>query len=64
MKGGIVTAVAEATTLDEFANMVLRRVDRPVIAKTGIAGKFDFHLEYEGQSMKTVMEELAQYLRG
>lgn len=45
MKEGIVTIEAGAT-LDEFATAFLGSLDRPVINKTGLRGKFDIHLEY------------------
>jgi uncharacterized protein (TIGR03435 family) len=43
---GILTIDAQANTLDDFAKFVLGFMDRPVINKTGIKGRFDFHLEY------------------
>jgi len=46
MEGGMLTVDAQATTLDDFARFVLGVMDRPVINKTGIQGRFDFHLEY------------------
>ena len=36
----------EGISLDEFCKALLRGSGRPVINKTGITGKFDFHLEY------------------
>jgi uncharacterized protein (TIGR03435 family) len=33
-------------TLTQFAQRLLGRVDRAVVDKTGIAGRFDFHLEF------------------
>jgi len=33
-------------SLDQFANVLITVVDRPVVDKTGIAGKFNFHLEF------------------
>jgi len=33
-------------SLDEVSVTLGRILDRPVINKTGITGKFDFHLEY------------------
>ena len=34
-------------SLDEFAKtLTMYGLDRPVVNKTGIAGTFDFHLEY------------------
>ncbi len=45
-KNGILVVDAEATSLNEFCQLFLRRLDRPVIDKTGIAGKFDVHLEF------------------
>jgi uncharacterized protein (TIGR03435 family) len=35
-----------AMDLDAFARILDRILDRPVVNKTGIAGKFDFHLEF------------------
>jgi uncharacterized protein (TIGR03435 family) len=38
---------AAAMDLDEFTKEVLGRLfDRPVVNRTGISGKFDFHLEF------------------
>jgi uncharacterized protein (TIGR03435 family) len=46
-KGGIQAIDAPATTLDDFARMHLAILaGRPVINKTGIPGRFDFHLEF------------------
>jgi uncharacterized protein (TIGR03435 family) len=36
----------QAMTLDDFARSTLGVMDRPVINKTGIQGRFNFHLEY------------------
>jgi len=39
---------AQGMSLDEFARVFLdtHTVGRPVVNKTGIAGRFDFHMEY------------------
>lgn len=37
---------AEGSTLTEFAKSLNLVVDRPVIDKTGITGRFDIHLEF------------------
>ncbi len=37
---------AEATTLDHFVELLSHLVDRPVVNKTGIPGKFDIYLEF------------------
>ena len=37
-------------SLDEFSATVLAILDRPVIDKTGITGKFDFHLVFAPNS--------------
>jgi uncharacterized protein (TIGR03435 family) len=37
---------AQATTLDEFSKLLVHLIDRPVIDKTGITGRFDIHLEF------------------
>ena len=46
MNNGVLTLDIPATTLDEFARFALGVMDRPVINKTGITGRFNFHLEY------------------
>jgi uncharacterized protein (TIGR03435 family) len=45
-KGNIPSAAAGGATMSDFANLLSLAVDRPVIDATGIAGRFDFHLEY------------------
>jgi uncharacterized protein (TIGR03435 family) len=42
--GGAVEA--EGSTLSEFSKLLNLFLDRPVIDKTGIAGRFDIHLEF------------------
>jgi uncharacterized protein (TIGR03435 family) len=37
---------AQGASLDEFSKLLGLAFDRPVIDKTGIAGKFDFNLEF------------------
>ena len=39
-------AVAQGSTLAEFSQLLTLVLDRPVIDKTGITGKFDIHLEF------------------
>jgi uncharacterized protein (TIGR03435 family) len=46
MDNGVLMLDIPATTLDEFARFALGVMDRPVINKTGITGRFNFHLEY------------------
>jgi uncharacterized protein (TIGR03435 family) len=62
---------AQGMTLDDFAKIFLdtHTLNRPVVNKTGIAGRFDFHLEYapergapaddvsEGPSIFTALQE-------
>ena len=52
-KGANVVAIdGQGMTLDEFSGLVLTasafgfKFDRPIINKTGIAGRFDLHLEF------------------
>jgi uncharacterized protein (TIGR03435 family) len=45
-KGALVVANIPGISLDEFANRLGGRLDRPVIDKTGVKGLFDFHLEF------------------
>ncbi len=40
------TADMHGMSLDEFAKTLGRATDRPIVDKTGIAGMFDFHLEF------------------
>ena len=37
---------SEGTSLSEFSQLLDLVLDRPIIDKTGIAGKFDIHLEF------------------
>jgi uncharacterized protein (TIGR03435 family) len=46
MNGPNVTVDAEGTQVAEFCKFFLRGLDRPVIDKTGLSGKFNFHLVY------------------
>jgi bla regulator protein blaR1 len=45
-KGGSRRLDAEGMTLDEFSRFISFGLDRPVLDKTGIAGRFLFHLEF------------------
>jgi uncharacterized protein (TIGR03435 family) len=53
---GTLTIDAQANTLDDFARFVLGVMDRPVINKTGIKGRFDFHLEYKPDDASSPIE--------
>lgn len=33
-------------TMPQFINRALRKLDRPVIDRTGLEGRFDLHLEF------------------
>jgi uncharacterized protein (TIGR03435 family) len=46
LKGRILTVDTHATTIDYFSKTVLQWLERPVIDKTGVTGRFDFHFEY------------------
>ena len=37
---------SRGASLDEFSKLLHSALDRPVIDRTGIAGRFDFHLEF------------------
>jgi uncharacterized protein (TIGR03435 family) len=39
-------AIAQGTTLDDFSKLLRPVLDRPVINKTGITGKFDIHIDF------------------
>lgn len=47
---------AQGATLDEFAKMFRGVLDRPVMDKTGLAGRFDFRVEFarEGTALATI----------
>ena len=47
MKGPNAVYEARGMNLDDFFKIFVRGLDRPVIDKTGITGRFDFHLEFE-----------------
>jgi uncharacterized protein (TIGR03435 family) len=53
-KGPNMSLEAQAATLDDITILIGRLVDRPVVNKTAIAGKFDVRLEFaiEGTTMK------------
>lgn len=46
INNGNVVADARGITMAEFAARGLTRVDRPVVDKTGLSGRYDIHLEY------------------
>lgn len=48
---------APAATIDDLVNFYLGNLDRPVVNRTGISGRFDIHLEF------TSDEPTAQRLR-
>ncbi|HEY6347107.1 MAG TPA: M56 family metallopeptidase [Bryobacteraceae bacterium] len=45
-------AEAQGATLDEFSKILRPVLDRPVINRTGITGKFDIHIEYSTEGAK------------
>ncbi len=45
-KNGNIIAEGRGMTMAEFAARLLTRVDRPVVDKTGLTGRYDIHLEY------------------
>jgi uncharacterized protein (TIGR03435 family) len=42
----------QGATLDEFSKLLLAVLDRPVINKTGITGRFDIHVEFSREGTK------------
>lgn len=57
-KGPNARVEVRGMNLDEFCRMVLgNQVDRPVIDKTGVGGRFVFHLEFAPE--ETAQNELA-----
>jgi len=45
-KGANIAIDSEGTTLEEFSRLFLSTLDRPVVDRTGVSGKFDIHLEF------------------
>lgn len=45
-KGATIVFDGHGMTMTEFINRSLRALDRPVIDRTGLKGRFDFHLEF------------------
>jgi uncharacterized protein (TIGR03435 family) len=57
---GIKPAVdADGATLDEFAKMLNRIVDRPVIDETGVSGRFDIHVTFKRDEVLTKLAPFA-----
>ncbi len=58
----VVTASAEVQggTLDEFSNLLQVLLDRPVINKTGITGRFDIRVEFSREGTKLAAMPLIQ----
>jgi len=46
MKGPNVVWNADGMSVEELCRFVLRGMDRPVVDKTGLTGRFDVRLEY------------------
>ena len=46
MHGPNIAFDSRGMSVDDLCKFVLRSMDRPVIDKTGLAGRFNFHLEY------------------
>jgi len=54
--GSAASVQDQGATLDDFSKQLLGVLDRPVINKTGITGRFDIHVEFsrEGTRMATI----------
>ena len=50
---------AKGATLDEFSKTLRILVDRPVIDKTGITGRFDIHVEFSGEGTEPASDPAA-----
>ena len=57
-KGTIVSWEVHGATLDDFSSALGPDMDRIVINKTGIAGKFDFHMEFTPDAATAGLNEL------
>jgi uncharacterized protein (TIGR03435 family) len=68
-KGATIVFDGHGMTIAEFMNRALRTLDRPVIDRSGLKGRFDFHLEFvtpqvsaagdAGPSIFTALQEQA-----
>jgi hypothetical protein len=58
----VVTSSAELQggTLDEFSGQLETLLERPVINKTGITGRFDIHIEFSREGTKLAAFPLIQ----
>lgn len=48
----------EAISLEQFCQLLAGPLGRPVVDKTGIAGKFDFHLKFAGDDTPAALRRL------
>lgn len=60
--GPVPTVEAKGVTLSDFAKVLSWAVERPVIDATGIAGRFDFHLEFAPDENTPKMLDLRRTL--
>ncbi len=59
--GGSVASVKDrGVTLDDFSKQLLAVLDRPVINKTGLTGRFDIHVEFSREGTKMAAMPLMQ----
>jgi len=56
------TVEAKGATLNDFAKLLSWAVARPVIDATGIAGRFDFHIEFAVDENTPTMLDLRRRL--
>jgi uncharacterized protein (TIGR03435 family) len=54
----------QGVTLDDFSKQLLAVLDRPVINKTEIAGRFDIHVEFSREGTKVAAMPLMQTIDG
>ncbi len=50
LKGGTIIRTGVGVTMDQFADLMLDRLDRLVVNRTGLAGMFDIDLEYASET--------------
>jgi uncharacterized protein (TIGR03435 family) len=62
MRGGEGRVLAKRTTLPEFADLLTKVCDRPVIESTGLAGAFDFDLTFSGDLTTDSLPALSEAL--
>jgi uncharacterized protein (TIGR03435 family) len=52
--GRTITVEAKGVTMPEFAARVITRIDRPIVDRTGLTGRYDIRLSYAPENAATI----------